>query len=77
MNDPITSHDPSTVYLHYVFSSYRPVLYRRWEGMGNTNNQHCQNKVKIVAGHILMLLCDSSLESESHRCKMFFFYFCF
>ena len=53
----------------------------RWNGgmvgrgkrMGDNNNKPWQNKVKIRVGHVLMLLCDSSLESESHRCKIVFF----
>ena len=45
----------------------------RGKRMGDNNNKPWQNKIKIVVGHVLMLLCDSSLESESHRCKIVFF----
>ena len=46
----------------------------RGKRMGDNNNKPWQNKIKIVVGHVLMLLCDSSLESESHRCKIVFFF---
>ena len=46
----------------------------RGKRMGDNNNKPWQNKVKIVVGHVLMLLCDSSLENESHRSKIVFFF---